>query len=383
MNPEGGYTRQYRRMWRNPVFRSKTEAAIFAWMKDEAQWRRGRISTLFGPIQLEVGELLISERSLASDWDLHRNTIRSLLHRMVADGMIKVFSDRCPHRAGTIIRIVNYSIYQGLAAPQETGQDQSDDEARTEEGPKKDRSGTNTKEEKESKKGKKGEEGGRARDPDGDEDLGEEDQPSSLDQPEQEDEQEAAAAAADNPPPAPPAPPAPDAPHQSGQIVAFPRPTLVSEQPPTSPPARIGHYRAEAVWMIEDFDNERARAYGENNRRFCPTAMDGTIAEGWLTAGERSGFDAATVRGMAGDVFRETFSNRAEAREDIPRSLKFFDDAVLRLIAKRARGPRTVVVDDVVDDAQPLRAAARSAGRRGAPRTAASLAARITSVPEF
>jgi len=151
MNPDGGYTRSYRRMWSNPVFRTKQEAAVFAWMRDMAQWRDSRISTRFGPVDLKMGELLVAERALADDFGLHRNTVRTLLQRMVDDGMITVFRDRCPHRAGTVVHLTNYSEYQGLTDQEAARQDQKTTEKETEAGPKQDRSRTKNKEGKESK----------------------------------------------------------------------------------------------------------------------------------------------------------------------------------------------------------------------------------------
>nr|WP_281418486.1 GntR family transcriptional regulator [Azospirillum soli] len=103
-----------------------------------AQWRETRIPTKFGPVTLGVGELLIAERELAEDFGLHRNTLRALLQRMLDEGIIERFLDRCPHRAGTIIRIVNYAVYQGLGHPSEPKEDRSWTTNGTEEGPKED-----------------------------------------------------------------------------------------------------------------------------------------------------------------------------------------------------------------------------------------------------
>lgn len=153
MNCEGGYTRHFRRMWQNPAFRSKQEAAVFAWMIDAAQWREHRMSTRFGPVTLKPGELLISERELAEDFGMHRNTLRALLQRMADEGIIERFLDRTPHRAGTIVSIKNYAAYQGVEAVKPDTQDRNGTADGTEAGPKRDRSGTKNNEEKEGKEG--------------------------------------------------------------------------------------------------------------------------------------------------------------------------------------------------------------------------------------
>ncbi|HEX3884770.1 MAG TPA: DnaA N-terminal domain-containing protein [Stellaceae bacterium] len=108
MSHEGGYTRQFRRLWDNPVFRNKQEAAVFSWMKDAAQWRPTTVRTKLGPLALEVGELLLTERQVADDFGLHKNTVRGLFRRMVQDGMIVVSRTS----AGTKVRLCNYLKYQ-------------------------------------------------------------------------------------------------------------------------------------------------------------------------------------------------------------------------------------------------------------------------------
>lgn len=139
MSDDGGYVKSYRRKWEHPVFRNKQEAAVWAWMCDVAQWRDTRISTKFGPIELKRGELIIAERVLAEDFGLHRNTLRNLLERMQHDGMIERFSDRCPHRAGTVVKVLKYEEYQSVASVPEVAQDRKPTVNGTEEGPKEDR----------------------------------------------------------------------------------------------------------------------------------------------------------------------------------------------------------------------------------------------------
>lgn len=152
VNTDGGYTRAYRRLWDHPMFRSKQEAAVFAWMISAANWRTNRVFTALGAVDLGVGELLIAERALAADFGMHRNTIRTLMHRMVEEGAITVFRDRCPHRAGTVVLINKYKDYQVVTNDLSLVQDQKKTENGTEGQPKANQYGTNT---KEGNKGKK------------------------------------------------------------------------------------------------------------------------------------------------------------------------------------------------------------------------------------
>ncbi len=116
-NLDGGYVIILRRVRTNPVFRCRRECAIFVDMVMEAQWRPAvTLKTKYGAATLGRGEVLIAERELAEEWGLARNTIRGLLERMRQDGMIEVIRDygRCPQRAGTLVKILNYDIYQGF-----------------------------------------------------------------------------------------------------------------------------------------------------------------------------------------------------------------------------------------------------------------------------
>lgn len=146
MNEIPGFVISWRSKWDHPIFRRKQEAAVWAWMCDTAQWQDYRMPTKFGPIDLKRGELVMSEREVAEDFGLHRNTLRSLIQRMADDGMITLIRDRIPHRAGTIVSIVKYEQYQRFGDNIEEGQDRKKTEDRTEAGPKEDRSRTKNKE---------------------------------------------------------------------------------------------------------------------------------------------------------------------------------------------------------------------------------------------
>ena len=83
---EGGFVLVQRGIYFDPVFRSPREAGLFAWMVGAAQWRPATIGTRWGPIALDVGEILIAERELAEGWALHRNTVRTLIQRLADRG---------------------------------------------------------------------------------------------------------------------------------------------------------------------------------------------------------------------------------------------------------------------------------------------------------
>ena len=109
-----GYTLSYRSKWEHPVFNSKQEAAVWAWMCDAAQWTDLAHTTKYGTVELHRGELIITERGISEDFGLVRHAVRDLIERMVKDGMIRRVLNRCPTRVGTVVKIVKYDDYQTI-----------------------------------------------------------------------------------------------------------------------------------------------------------------------------------------------------------------------------------------------------------------------------
>jgi hypothetical protein len=148
MRTDDGYVRVYRRVWDNPVFRNRQEAAVFVWMVSVAQWREATISTRFGPVRLFPDELIFAEREVAAQFSLPRTTLQRLVARMVVSGMICADHGRMSGRNGAIVAILNYKEYQGLSGNSTEGLGQS----RAEPGPDQGQSWAQNKEENTGKK---------------------------------------------------------------------------------------------------------------------------------------------------------------------------------------------------------------------------------------
>jgi len=149
---KGGWAKDWRSGWTHPVFRTLQEAAVFKWMCAQASYAPRRISTRYGPVDLQRGEILISERFLAEQFGLHKNVIRRLKGSLIDEGMIVLFQDRCAKLSGTIALIVNYNEYQGDSTDEMMGQDHLGTINGTATGPLRDRDGTTREEVKELKK---------------------------------------------------------------------------------------------------------------------------------------------------------------------------------------------------------------------------------------
>lgn len=134
-NLEGGYAIIMRRIYEHPAFRNEHEASVFIWMVLRAQWKPYRFATRWGAVTLEAGDLLFAERDVSTRFNMHRNTLRSLIQRMVAEGLITALSDRSPYHAGTVYRVNKYQIYQSVTGASSDVQDRSETDAGTNAGP--------------------------------------------------------------------------------------------------------------------------------------------------------------------------------------------------------------------------------------------------------
>lgn len=151
---DGGFAKAWRGRWDHPLFKTKQEASVWAWMTDTARVIPHEFHTRFGKVRLEYGQLLISERMIASEFGLHKNTVRGLLTRMLRENMIALKKDHDASRAGTIVTIVKFAEYQGVNADPRKSKDQDGTNSGTKTGPRRDQDGTTREEGKEGEEGK-------------------------------------------------------------------------------------------------------------------------------------------------------------------------------------------------------------------------------------
>jgi hypothetical protein len=106
---DDGWTKSYRRKWRHPVFRNFRDAAVWAYLTDNAAWADNTDTRFDGErIVLMAGEIAVSERFLAEGFACDRQVIRRIFDALEKDQMIH---RRKTHRS-TIITICNYRQYQ-------------------------------------------------------------------------------------------------------------------------------------------------------------------------------------------------------------------------------------------------------------------------------
>jgi hypothetical protein len=136
MRTDDGYVRIYRRVWDNPVFRNRQEAAVFVWMVSVAQWREAVVSTRHGPVRLFPGELIFATREVAPQFSMSRTALQRLIARMILSGMICADHGRMSGRNGAIVAILNYKEYHGLSgnSTKDLGQSRAQPGHRTKKG---------------------------------------------------------------------------------------------------------------------------------------------------------------------------------------------------------------------------------------------------------
>lgn len=107
---DDGWTKSYRRKWRHPVFRNFRDAAIWAYLTDNAAWQDySDVRFEDGPrIVLMRGQIAVSERYLANGFSCDRQVIRRVLDALETDHMIT----RTKTTSATIVTICNYGEYQ-------------------------------------------------------------------------------------------------------------------------------------------------------------------------------------------------------------------------------------------------------------------------------
>jgi hypothetical protein len=109
-----GYVRIHRPLFEeHPAFRNDAEAMAFAWMIVKAQWRPKAVRYKGHKIELQRGQLAVSQRDMARALDRDKAWVERLWKRLRAEAMIETACE-----AGVaVITICKYSEYQADAVP--------------------------------------------------------------------------------------------------------------------------------------------------------------------------------------------------------------------------------------------------------------------------
>ena len=116
-----GWVKSYRSKWRNPVFRSLLEAAMWSWLCETAVWKETKVRFNGELAVLQRGQLITSVRFMSKGFTIGEQVTRRFLENIENDGMINT---QATHR-GTIITICNYDKYQDLS---DTDNEQEDNQ---------------------------------------------------------------------------------------------------------------------------------------------------------------------------------------------------------------------------------------------------------------
>lgn len=128
---EGGYILLYRRLLKNPAFKSDFEAMVFAWLVMRASWKETRVRYKDRHITLRRGQLAISVRDIAMKMERTRQWAERFLARLQNEDMIETASET----GVTVVTIRNYDVYQrrwdSAETPSETASGQDRDTTET------------------------------------------------------------------------------------------------------------------------------------------------------------------------------------------------------------------------------------------------------------
>jgi hypothetical protein len=103
-----GYACIHRTVFGHPAFRNDGEAMAFAWMILKAQWRATRVRYKERVIQLQRGQLAVSQRDMANALDRDKAWVERFWKRLKIEAMIEAEVNG----GVTVITICNYAKYQ-------------------------------------------------------------------------------------------------------------------------------------------------------------------------------------------------------------------------------------------------------------------------------
>jgi hypothetical protein len=138
-----GWTCAYRKIWDHPLFKGNAlRVGVWQWMIHKAAWAPVRFNVGGATIDLDRGQLCVSQAQICAETGITRKQLRTLISALEAEHAVvtKPANDRA--NAKTIITICKYNDYQYLG--QDKGQDVG--QARAKQGPTKEQKNKITKE---------------------------------------------------------------------------------------------------------------------------------------------------------------------------------------------------------------------------------------------
>lgn len=117
-----GFVLLHRSLLGHPAFRNESETMAFAWMIARASWQPTRVRYKGRAVQLNRGELCISQRDMADAFGRDKAWIERLWKRLVSEAMIEARREA----AAAVITICNYDRYQAASHDREAANEASD-----------------------------------------------------------------------------------------------------------------------------------------------------------------------------------------------------------------------------------------------------------------
>lgn len=107
---ERGYFFLDRGIWDHPLFAREafTEREAWLWMISAAAWKGMRVRAGRKIVDLKRGQLVFSERFMATKWRWSKTSVRRFIERLKSEAMVSALADR----DATLITICNYDKYQ-------------------------------------------------------------------------------------------------------------------------------------------------------------------------------------------------------------------------------------------------------------------------------
>lgn len=108
-----GWICSYRAIWEHPIFKGNAErVGVWDWMLKTAAWKRVRFSAGADLIEIERGQLCVSQAQVSQETGMTRQRFRTFLKALEREGAVLTRPATKSTKGRTLITICKYDKYQ-------------------------------------------------------------------------------------------------------------------------------------------------------------------------------------------------------------------------------------------------------------------------------
>lgn len=113
-----GWICSYRAIWEHPLFEGQAwRVGVWDWLLKKAAWKPRRFNVKGKQIELQRGQLCVSQTQIEDETGVGRQALRTFLNQLEAEGAINRKPAHGLTKTRTIITICKYEQYQASSGP--------------------------------------------------------------------------------------------------------------------------------------------------------------------------------------------------------------------------------------------------------------------------